>query len=137
MGLDHGFIYKRKDGTTKEYTFRKANQIHDYIINNYHNGIDNQKNFRIPRAGIESLQKILIQVIDSLEQSPKEINKDGNEVYTDTTIAKELLPTQSGFFFGGLEYDDWYLNQCKNALLMCNEILIDQPIGIITYWCWW
>ena len=30
--------------------------------------------------------------------------------------AHELLPTQSGFFFGSTEYDDWYFSDVKDCL---------------------
>ena len=28
----------------------------------------------------------------------------------DKSLANELLPTSDGFFFGGTDYDDYYLN---------------------------
>lgn len=31
-------------------------------------------------------------------------------------LAASLLPTQSGFFFGGTDYDDWYFNDVKDCL---------------------
>ena len=31
-------------------------------------------------------------------------------------FAASLLPTQSGFFFGGTDYDDWYFNDVKDCL---------------------
>jgi hypothetical protein len=149
MGLDHGFIQKRKGLEDKYYTFRKANHIHAYMINNFHNGIDDQKDFKVPISGIEEFQGVLKRVIKSLEESPKktisikvgrrndeDIYRDV-EVFEDTSVAEELLPTRSGFFFGSTEYDDWYLEQCKEALEMCNEIMTSYPKGTIIYWCWW
>ncbi len=32
------------------------------------------------------------------------------QVAADPSKAEELLPTQSGFFFGGTEYDEYYMN---------------------------
>lgn len=149
MGLDHGFIHRRKGQDEVNYSFRKANHIHAYMINNFHDGKDNQKDFRVPILGIIEFKEVLTKVIASLEASPKKTiqvksgwNKDGDmysnvEVFEDTSVAEELLPTQSGFFFGGTEYDEWYLDQCKEALDMCNKILESNPKGTVTYWCWW
>lgn len=149
MGLDHGFIHKRKGQEEVNYQFRKANHIHAYMIDNFHGGEDNQKDFRVPILGIIEFKEVLTKVIASLEASPKETiqvesgwDKNGKTfrdevVFTDTSVAEELLPTQSGFFFGGTEYDEWYLDQCKEALDMCNKILESNPKGTVTYWCWW
>ncbi|NCC99828.1 MAG: hypothetical protein EOL95_09060 [Bacteroidia bacterium] len=149
MGLDHGFIHKKNREEEINYTFRKANHIHAYIINKFHNGVDDQKDFKIPITGIEEFRDILNRVINSLENTPKKTIKvksgwaNGQETYIDievfkdTSIAQLLLPTQSGFFFGGTEYDDWYLKDCKEALEMCDKILTSKPKGTVTYWCWW
>ncbi len=42
-----------------------------------------------------------------------------NEVLKNHSLAEELLPTQSGFFFGGISYDDWYFDDvtlCKEKM---------------------
>lgn len=124
MGLDHGFIHKRKGQEQKDYTFRKANHIHKYIIDTFHGGVDDQKDFKVPVSGIIDFRDSLIKVINTLEAG-------------DTHLASKLLPTEPGFFFGGLEYDEYYLNDCKEALKMCDEILASKPKGTVTYWCWW
>ena len=48
-----------------------------------------------------------------------------NEVLKNHSLAEELLPTQSGFFFGGISYDDWYFDDvalCKERM----EKLLDE-----------
>jgi hypothetical protein len=37
-------------------------------------------------------------------------------VLADRSLANELLPTQSGFFFGGTDYDDWYYHDVQDCL---------------------
>lgn len=37
-------------------------------------------------------------------------------VLADHSLASELLPTQSGFFFGSTEYDKWYFYDVKDCL---------------------
>jgi hypothetical protein len=42
-----------------------------------------------------------------------------NEVLKNHSLAEELLPTQDGFFFGGISYDDWYFDDvtlCKEKM---------------------
>lgn len=34
----------------------------------------------------------------------------------DPSLAVELLPTQSGFFFGNTEYDAWYFDQVESTI---------------------
>ena len=38
------------------------------------------------------------------------------KVLNNHELASELLPTQSGFFFGGTDYDNWYFNDVKDCL---------------------
>lgn len=37
-------------------------------------------------------------------------------VLADHNLATELLPTQSGFFFGSTDYDNWYFSDVKDCL---------------------
>jgi len=39
-----------------------------------------------------------------------------NQVLADVTLASSLLPTQGGFFFGNLEYDEWYMENLEITL---------------------
>ena len=38
------------------------------------------------------------------------------QVLKDHSLAHSLLPTQSGFFFGSTDYDDWYFSDVKDCL---------------------
>jgi hypothetical protein len=40
-------------------------------------------------------------------------------------IAEELLPTTSGFFFGGTQYDDWYLEGLRYTKDILYKVLTD------------
>lgn len=53
--------------------------------------------------------------------------------------AKELLPTESGFFFGSTEYDDWYYEDVKDVRKKFTEILetTDWDEEIVEMYCWW
>lgn len=50
-----------------------------------------------------------------------------SKVLTDHTLAEELLPTCSGFFFGSTEYDKDYFKDVLQVLDVC-ESLLKQPL---------
>ena len=86
--------------------WRKANAIHKWFVENVQDGKDDN--------GEESWvsKKQLQELLDLVKEVLK--NKDK---------AEELLPTQSGFFFGGTEYDEWYFNSLKNTKKIINKVL--------------
>lgn len=50
-----------------------------------------------------------------------------SKVLTDHTLAEELLPTCSGFFFGSTEYNKDYYKDVLQVLDVC-ESLLKQPL---------
>jgi hypothetical protein len=75
--------------------WRKANAIHDWFVKNVQDGEDDCKSYYV------SLEKLM-----ELEQLCRRVATSG-----DPELAKELLPTASGFFFGDTEYDEYYFEQ--------------------------
>jgi hypothetical protein len=47
----------------------------------------------------------------------------------DPRVAHELLPTQEGFFFGGTDYDEWYVQDLKDTVMQ-----IDRALGLGEEW---
>ena len=45
----------------------------------------------------------------------------------DHSRAEELLPAQSGFFFGSTEYDEWYYQDLEYTIPLLKKILKDAP----------
>ncbi len=70
--------------------WRKANQIHKYVVDNFGKGIDDQKSIYLT-------DEHLRQILDV-------VKKVGN----DPVKAKKLLPPTEGFFFGSQEIDRCY-----------------------------
>lgn len=98
--------------------WRKANEIHKWFVDNVQEGVDNCGDYYV---STEDMQKLLNVV---------------NIILEDNNKASELLPTQSGFFFGGTEYDEWYfrdLNQTKTIL----EKAIESDNGEFYYHSSW
>jgi hypothetical protein len=89
--------------------WRKANQIHQWFVDNCQNGEDDCREAFVRREQ-------LIELRDLCEK-----------VLADHSLADELLPTQSGFFFGNTEYDEWYFNDVQETVLIINNALTSVP----------
>jgi hypothetical protein len=88
--------------------WRKANQIHNWFVNNVQNGNDNCGTYYV---GVEQLE---------------ELSENCKAVLTDHSKANTLLPTQQGFFFGGYEYDEWYFDQLEETVEIIDGILTEM-----------
>ena len=79
------------------------------------------------------------QCIVTLEDCKKIIKYAETILETrDTDLAEKLLPTQSGFFFGSTEYDDYYFDDVKDVLEQFSEYIddwTDDTIGWV-YFSW-
>lgn len=50
-------------------------------------------------------------------------NIEDGEYIEDPSTAMELLPSQSGFFFGSTEYDQWYMSDIDFTIKKILEVL--------------
>jgi hypothetical protein len=85
--------------------WRKANNIHKWFVNNVQSGKDDCGNYCVNSDDLIKLRDICIETLN---------NKH---------LASELLPTQSGFFFGRLDYDDYYFEQINSTIEILNRAL--------------
>jgi hypothetical protein len=99
--------------------WRKANQIHNWFVENVQNGIDECQESYVSREQLQSLLDICRIV---------KIDKDK---------APQLLSTQSGFFFGGTEYDEWYYQDIDNTIEILEEALSDENADDFAYRASW
>ena len=88
--------------------WRKQNQIHRWFVENIQNGTDDCGEYYVSKDALESLLELC------------------EKVKADNTLADELLPSASGFFFGGTEYDEWYFNGIDNTIEILKEALEDE-----------
>ena len=88
--------------------FRKFNALHSYIVKTFANGTDNCQDIILYKEDVEQIKKVLDEVLNAHQQVEK---------------AKELLPTQSGFFFGGTDYDEFYFEDVKDAADLMQSFL--------------
>jgi len=85
--------------------WRKANQIHNWFVQNVQEGKDECQNSYVSREQLTELRETCQKVLD---------NHD---------LAETLLPTASGFFFGGSEYDAWYFSDLEDTIKIINDAL--------------
>ena len=89
--------------------WRKANQIHQWFVDNTQEGEDNCARYYVTREKITELRDLCQQVL------------------ADHSKAEELLPVSEGFFFGHYDYDDWYFGQLKETNTNLTRVLSNVP----------
>lgn len=85
--------------------WRKANQIHNWFVENVQNGKDECIPHYVPNEKLEELRELCKQVLE------------------DHSKAEELLPTGAGFFFGNTEYDEWYFKVLEDTVAIIDLCL--------------
>ena len=91
--------------------WRKANEIHNWFLTkcgprDYDgNVIDDCRDIYIET---EDLEKLL---------------EDCKQVLNDHSLAPALLPTQSGFFFGSTEYDNYYFEDLEDTIKILEPVI--------------
>lgn len=98
--------------------WRKANAIHKWFVDNVQDGIDNCQPHEFSTEILNDLKELCQEVLD------------------DNSKAEDLLPTQSGFFFGPTEYDEWYFSDLKDTIKIIDWAL-DQDFDYFVYESSW
>lgn len=131
------------DPDTPSYVFsvtalywRKSNAIHKWFVDNVQDGTDDCGTYYVGREQLEQLRDTCKKVVESLKLVPGKVNagqimKEGGwediledgEVATNTSVAEELLPTGSGFFFGSTDYDGWYAQDLQRTVEGIDRLL--------------
>lgn len=82
---------------TESFYWRKENAIHKWFVDNVQNGVDDCGEYQVSYQHMQDLVAAMDMVLK------------------DKTLADTVLPSQSGFFFGGTEYDNWYYDGLKRT----------------------
>lgn len=89
--------------------WRKANHIHHWFVHNCAGDVDECQDIYVSLDDLEQLETLCAQVLSDHSKAP------------------ELLPTRSGFFFGGTEYDEYYFKDTEYTLK-----IVQQTIAFMT-----
>ena len=107
------YIYDRNFKSVQTETryqigyFRKFNALHSYIVKTFADGIDNCQDIILYKEDVEQIKKVLDNVLKANTEEK----------------AKDILPTQSGFFFGSTDYDEFYFEDVKDAADLMQNLL--------------
>ena len=93
--------------------WRKANQIHNWFVQNVQGGEDDCKPYYVGTDQLKELKDLCVRLLDT---------KDKKE-------AEEMLPNTEGFFFGSQDYDDYYWGD-----LMETVEIIDKCFSLPDVW---
>jgi hypothetical protein len=86
--------------------WRKANAIHKWFVDNVQDGVDECQETWIEPQKLYELRDVCKAVL------------------ADRSQAATLLPSQSGFFFGGTDYDEYYFDDVEATLKWLNGLLV-------------
>lgn len=139
----YSIFYKKRNSKwfatiTEEVGYwRKANQIHNWFVDKVQDGEDDcDYHHEVTKEILEELLDTCETVLESCElvdgkitngytfENGKEIPimEDGKYI-KDPSVAMELLPTTSGFFFGSTDYDEYYIDDIKNTIDIVTKVL--------------
>jgi len=121
--------------------WRKANAIHRWFVDHCQDGNDDCHEAYVSREQLATLRDLCQQVADTVETVEGDVKtgktyRNGKvtqhtkkgRVICQTGLAEQLLPTQEGFFFGGAEYDEFYLGDVEETVEKLNRILDDGSL---------
>jgi hypothetical protein len=100
---------------TEAMYWRKANAIHKWFVDNVQDGEDDCKEYYVDSAQLKQLLDLTTAVL------------------ADHSKAPELLPAQSGFFFGGTDYDKYYFDDLEYTKKELEQLLANDDNGEYYY----
>lgn len=122
--------------------WRKANQIHSWFVENVQKGVDDCGEYYVDHDKLQELvdlcKTVLEQtkLVDGKVVNGQRFTDNGWEdivqpgkVVDKPEIAGELLPTASGFFFGGTDYDEYYYQDLRDTVEAIEPLLEKDENG--------
>lgn len=127
--------YMAKAGIVAQW--RKANQIHKWFVDHVQDGKDDCGYYNVEVEQLQELLETVNKVLGSTKlvkgrvTNGYTLDHNFNKVYhvhdgyvlEDTSTARELLPTQNGFFFGSTDYDEYYWRDLEFTKEQLEKIL--------------
>lgn len=121
--------------------WRKANAIHQWFVEQCQDGKDDCGRYSVTQEQLVELRDKCKAVL-ALEVVPGQVHDGttylpGGKVQKDFSPgivlkepdkAAEILPTRSGFFFGGTDYDEGYLDDLRNTIEIIDKVLSDPVL---------
>jgi hypothetical protein len=124
--------------------WRKANHIHAWFVDNVQGGNDDCGSYYVSEDQLRQLLGLCRKVLDastlvdgsvyagtqySKEHPNGVVQRTPGKVIADASVAIDLLPVRSGFFFGSTEYDEYYLRDVQETHDWAERMLTDIKAG--------
>lgn len=117
--------------------WRKFNALHKWFVDNIQGGVDDCSYHReVTEENLKEIIGICKTILDTavLEDGKvingytwsnrkEEPNYEDGKYVVNPEVCEELLPTKNGFFFGGTEYDQWYISDVENTYKTLSKVL--------------
>lgn len=117
--------------------WRKANQIHNFFVENVQDGEDdcsyhNECTKEILEDLLDKCYKVLtgsIMMIGQVKNGQQYVDGEWvdcmkpGKVIINPEVAEELLPSCRGFFFGSTEYDEYYMQDIEDTIKIIKNVL--------------
>lgn len=134
--------------------WRKANAIHAWFVDNVQEGKDDCEPHEVSKEQLMKLYLICKTIVTESTLAPDKVingqrfNNETGEweniyedgyIITNPELAAKLLPTQSGFFFGGTDYDEYYMEDVKYTFELLPKIISETDFDkqVISYRSSW
>lgn len=98
--------------------WRKANAIHKWFVDNVQKGVDDCGEYFVAPSQLVKLKELCVEILENKHKG------------------SELLPTESGFFFGTTDYDDWYFGSLIETIQIIDEVLSDDDAEYYYHSSW-
>lgn len=96
--------------------WRKANHIHNWFVQNVQGGVDDCATYDVSKSQLLQLLSDCKDIIEHKE------------------IAADKMPTKSGCFFGGTDYDEYYFQQIAYTIELIESIAKEEGGSDLEYW---
>lgn len=116
--------------------WRKANAIHQWLVNNIQDGEDDCTEYYFSEEKMQELLDICNTILVgtiledgkiangySYSNGEKNYNWEDGKVIKNPELAHKLLPCQEGFFFGSTHYDQYYYQDIQDTKEILEEAL--------------
>jgi hypothetical protein len=113
--------------------WRKANAIHNFLVQQCQGGVDECQLSIVRKTHLTDLLKRCKKAM-----SVKDIYMNDG-ILEDGKGIEEYLPTTSGFFFGGTEFNEWFFNDVEETIELVEKVLkeTDFKTQLICYRASW
>ena len=118
----------------------KANAIHNWFVENVQKGIDDCGKYAVSKDDMKNLLAVCKKVISNSNlingviHNGMVLTKDKGwqnifetgKIVENSKVAKELLPSVEGDFFGSTDYDEWYIDDIKKTIKILETALSED-----------